>query len=106
MIAIAPKTSAAANPKTGKPFVAVGFTIDFRQVSGAMQGARPRFYDTSGAALPDGVVPLVVVAGQSPTQIAAAEATDIARACSEAPTLAVDQAAKGVIVATRGVVLA
>ena len=106
MVSITPKQSTAKNAATGQPYTAVGFSIDYSKVSGTIQNARPCFYDPTGAVLPSGAIPLVSVPGQSVSQLQAAESTEIALAMASNPTLSDEQAAKSVIVPTRGVVLA
>ena len=105
-VAIKPFTCLTKNLKTGQPYVAVSFTVNYQMRLGAMVGATPYFFDSTGAVLPNGTVPLLPVAGQSPAELQSAESTDIARACAATPTASVDVAAGPIVVTSRGVTLA
>lgn len=104
MIPIQPYTCKIEDA-AGAAVVATGFTINGQLSNGALLRARPVFYTAAGVVIPNGAVPLRTAAGQTPQQLQAAESTEIALACSANSALSIDQAAKGVIAATRGVVL-
>jgi hypothetical protein len=105
MISIQPKQSVVINPKTGAPYTAASYSIQYSVSHGAMLNARPTFYDSTGAPLPAGAIGFLPVAGQSNAQLQTAESTDIARACAAATLSQVDAAAAPVLVLSRGIAL-